>query len=267
LSGLVTVVTQEQVLARIGSWAAEGESRYICFCNVHSIVSTTQDDEFRKVVNEADMALADGKPIAWTMRLRNLPQSRIAGPDLMLAYLARAAARGEPVFFLGSTEETLARLRASLSAAFPTLNIAGMCSPPFRTLSEEEDAEIVSRINESGARVLFVGLGCPKQEKWMAAHRGSIRAVMLGVGAAFDYHAGTLKRAPGWMQDLGLEWLHRLCSDPARLWKRYLVTNLVFMLSSFQQSLRGERRYAGDSGGGPRTRPGRAPKRVADPRP
>lgn len=242
LSGLVNVTTPEQVLTRIASWTAERESRYICFCNVHSIVSTTQNDEFRKVVNEADMALPDGTPVAWAIRLRHLQQSRIAGPDLMLAYLARAAACGEPVFFLGSTKETLVRLHASLCATFPTLKIAGMYSPPFRELSEEEDAEIVSRINDSGARVLFVGLGCPKQEKWMAAHRGSVRAVMLGVGAAFDYHAGTLRRAPEWMQSAGLEWLHRLCFDPRRLWKRYLVTNTQFIFCAVRQSLLGQRK-------------------------
>ena len=240
LTGLVNVVTLEQVLTCIGSWALERQSRYICFCNVHSIVYTTQNDEFRKAVNEADLALPDGTPVAWAIRLRHSQQSRIAGPDLMLACLARAAGRGELVFFLGSTANTLLRLHASLSARFPTLKIAGMYSPPFRELTEEEDAAIVSCINDSGARVLFVGFGCPKQEKWMAAHRGSVRAVMLGVGAAFDYHAGTLKRAPEWMQSLGLEWLHRLCSDPRRLWKRYLVTNVLFTLCAVRQSLLGQ---------------------------
>ncbi len=242
LGGQVNVATLHQVLIRIGSWAAERQSRYVCFCNVHSIVCTTQSEDFRKAVNEADMALPDGAPVAWMLRLGSLPQPRLAGPDVMLACLARAAERAEPVFLLGSTEETLGRLHARLTAAFPKLNIAGMCSPPFGDLSEEEDARIVARINDSGARVVFVGLGCPKQEKWMAGHRGAVRAVMLGVGAAFDYHAGTVKRAPAWMQNAGLEWLHRLCSDPWRLWKRYLVTNMLFTLCASRQLLLGKGR-------------------------
>ncbi len=239
LGGLINVVSTEQALDRIGSWAAKRESRYVCFCNVHSMVCTTQSEEFRKAVNQADLALPDGMPVAWVIRLGRLPQSRIAGPDLMLAYLAQAARHGEPVFLMGSTEKTLARLHERLCATFPALKVAGMYSPPFGELNEHEDARIVARINESGAHVLFVGLGCPKQEKWMSEHRGSVKAVMLGVGAAFDYHAGTLKRAPEWMRNAGLEWLHRLCSDPVRLWRRYLTTNLLFVLCAIRQLLVG----------------------------
>jgi N-acetylglucosaminyldiphosphoundecaprenol N-acetyl-beta-D-mannosaminyltransferase len=126
-------------------------------------------------------------------------------------------------------------LQARLVEVFPGLKIAGSYSSPFRTLTAEEDHAVVEMINASGASTVWVGLGCPKQEKWMAAHRGQIKAVMIGVGAAFEYHAGTIRRAPKWMQNAGFEWLHRLASDPGRLWKRYLVTNTLFVLYATKQ--------------------------------
>jgi len=129
-------------------------------------------------------------------------------------------------------------LQQRLKAAFPGLLIAGAYSPPFRLATAEEDEADVTRINSSGAGTIWVSLGCPKQEQWMAAHRGRVNAVMIGVGAAFDYHAGTIKRAPKWMQNAGLEWLHRLCSEPRRLWKRYLVTNTIFLAKAMRQLLR-----------------------------
>ena len=153
-------------------------------------------------------------------------------------FCEQAQLPAKPIFFYGSTEETLAKLKVNLLAAFPALKIAGMISPPFRPLTPDEDAAIVEQINASGAGVVFVSLGCPKQEMWMAAHRGRIHAVMVGVGAAFDYHAGTIKRAPKWMQDCGLEWLYRLASEPRRLWRRYLVTNTLFVLGAAKQLLK-----------------------------
>ena len=132
-------------------------------------------------------------------------------------------------------------MQCELVGAFPDLHIAGAISPPFRALTSDEDDVIVAQINASNAGVVFVSLGCPKQELWMAAHRGRIHAVMIGVGAAFDYHAGTIQRAPKWMQDAGLEWLHRLASEPRRLWRRYLVTNTLFMFGAAKQLLRQQR--------------------------
>ena len=164
-------------------------------------------------------------------------RGRVSGPDLMWALLGRCAAEGLPVYLFGSTPDTLQALMVRAMAAFPALQIAGHESPPFRALSAEEDADAVSRINASGAGLVFVGLGCPKQEHWMLAHRGRINAVMLGVGAAFDFHAGTVSRAPLWMRDNGLEWLHRLASEPRRLWKRYLVINTLFVLGAAKQLL------------------------------
>jgi N-acetylglucosaminyldiphosphoundecaprenol N-acetyl-beta-D-mannosaminyltransferase len=141
------------------------------------------------------------------------------------------------VFFYGSTDATLARLRTSLAKQFPLLRIGGAYSPPFRPLSAAEDQAEVDMINRSGAHVVFVGLGCPKQEKWMAAHRGRLHAVMIGVGAAFDYHSGLIRRAPLWWQRNGLEWLYRLGSEPRRLMKRYLVTNTLFIIGVSRQLL------------------------------
>lgn len=236
LEAFIDALSWDDALGRIVAWAQARESRYVCICNVHSVVTTTQDVEFKIAVNNADMATPDGAPIAWTLRRLGYPlQERINGPDLMLKYLAQAERLGHVVFFYGSTESTLAKLRTALSNRFPALRIGGTCSPPFRPLSYEEDARIVDMINRSGANVVFVGLGCPKQEKWMADHRGRIDAVMIGVGAAFDYHSGAIKRAPLWWQRHGLEWLYRLGSEPRRLFKRYLVTNTLFIVGLFRQ--------------------------------
>ncbi|OPY00584.1 MAG: UDP-N-acetyl-D-mannosaminuronic acid transferase [Syntrophorhabdus sp. PtaB.Bin047] len=224
------------VLASIADWVSKRESRVVCLCNVHSVVTAGRSAEFARAISEADIAAPDGAPIAWMItRLRHTRQPRINGPDLMLRYCREAKVRSEPIFLYGASESTLALLKAKLLQAHQGLKIAGAVSPPFRPLTPEEDSSIVEQINASGARVVFVGLGCPKQELWMAEHRTRIRAVMIGVGAAFDYHAGTLKRAPRLMQDLGLEWLHRLLSEPRRLWRRYLVTNTIFMSRAFGQ--------------------------------
>lgn len=236
LGAFIDAVDYPVALERISGWAARRESRYVCICNVHSVVTAGQVAEFGHVVNEADMATADGAPVAWMLRkLGFAGQERINGPDLMWRYCAEAQVRGEPIFFYGSTEATLSRLKAKLLTAFPNLIVAGVISPPFRPLSPSEDLAIVNQVNASGAGVVFVSLGCPKQELWMDAHRGRIHAVMVGVGAAFDYHAGTIRRAPKWMQDCGLEWFYRLVSEPRRLWKRYLVTNTLFLLGAARQ--------------------------------
>lgn len=206
-------------------------------CNVHVVVSASRDAACRAIINDSDMATPDGTPVAWMLRRQGFfGQPRISGPDLMWALCERAAAEGLPVYCYGSTEETLALLQARLHAAFPAVQLS-MESPPFRVFDPEEDAATVDRINASGAGIVFVGLGCPKQERWMAEHRGRVNAVMIGVGAAFDFHAGTVKRAPVWMREHGPEWLHRLLSEPRRLWKRYLVTNTLFLVGAARQLL------------------------------
>lgn len=236
LTANIDVLSWHEAIARIQAWADRRESRYVCITNVHSVVTAGQEAAFREVVAVCDMATPDGAPIAWMLRKLGFSgQERINGPDLMWKYCELASQRGESIFLYGGTDKTLAILQPKLLAAFPGLKIAGAISPPFRALSAEEDAADVALINASGAGTVWVSLGCPKQEKWMAAHRGRVNAVMIGVGAAFDYHAGTIQRAPLWMQRNGLEWLHRLLSEPGRLWKRYLVTNTLFILGATKQ--------------------------------
>jgi N-acetylglucosaminyldiphosphoundecaprenol N-acetyl-beta-D-mannosaminyltransferase len=230
LGAPIDALSMDQVLRRITGWAARRQSRTVCICNVHSVVTAAQDSGFMQVLQGADLATPDGAPVAWLMRRQGVSgQARVCGPDLMLAYCEQAARRGEALFLFGSTDSTLALLQARLLARFPGLLIAGSLAPPFRAPTAEEDAAHVAAINASGARTVWVSLGCPKQERWMAQHRGQVQAVMVGVGAAFDFHAGLQARAPVWMRRAGLEWLHRLASDPRRLWKRYLLTNSAFI--------------------------------------
>lgn len=236
LGVMIDAVDWQQALDRIERWGAARRSRVVAICNSHSVVTAADDPDFARALAGADMATADGMPIAWMMRRLGQPgQQRINGPDLMVRYCALAEKTGTSIFLYGSTDEVLARLVAKLNERFPALRVAGRYSPPFRPLTAAEDTEVCTRIADSGAGVVFVSLGCPKQEKWMDAHRGRIPAVMIGVGAAFDYHAGTLSRAPTWMRERGLEWLHRLASEPRRLWKRYLVTNTLFILRALAQ--------------------------------
>ena len=239
LNSSIDLLSWSVALQRIALWSSKHESRYVCICNVHSVVTAGQDVEFGRIVEGADMATPDGAPVAKMLRAQGfVAQQRINGPDLMWRYCEQAALRGESIYLYGGEPKTLELLQKRLKTTFPGLLIAGAFSPPFRAATAEEDEADVARINFSGAGTVWVSLGCPKQELWMAAHRGRVNAVMIGVGAAFDYHAGTINRAPRWMQNSGLEWLHRLCSEPRRLWKRYLVTNTVFLFKAMQQLLR-----------------------------
>jgi N-acetylglucosaminyldiphosphoundecaprenol N-acetyl-beta-D-mannosaminyltransferase len=232
----IDVLTWPTAIERISAWASRRESRYVCICNVHSVVSARQDKQFAEVVANADMATPDGAPVAWMLRREGHPtQERINGPDLMWRYCTEAVRTGQSIFLYGGMPETLEILTRRLETEFPELKIAGAWSPPFRALSTAEDNAVVEQINTSGAGIVWVSLGCPKQERWMAEHRGRINAVMVGVGAAFDYHAGTITRAPLWMQRNGLEWLHRLASEPGRLWRRYLITNSLFIFHALRQ--------------------------------
>jgi N-acetylglucosaminyldiphosphoundecaprenol N-acetyl-beta-D-mannosaminyltransferase len=232
----IDVVTPKEACLRIAGWADRQESRVVCICNAHSVVTAAREPRFMRAVSQADMATPDGAPVAWMLRRGGATQQlRVSGPDLMLDYCQHAASSGQSIFLFGSAEITLQKLQTRLLQRWPTLKIAGASSPPFRALKAEEDEAFVEQINESGAGVVFVSLGCPKQELWMAAHRGRVHAVMVGVGAAFDFHAGDVARAPLWMQKSGLEWLHRLASEPRRLWRRYLVTNSLFVIGAARQ--------------------------------
>lgn len=244
LGARIDALDWTEAVDRLVAWGARRQSRTVCICNVHSVVTAAQDPSFMAVINGADLATPDGMPVAWMLRLLGRRgQRRINGPDLMWRYLGEAERQGQVVSFYGSTDETLALLRAAMLRVFPRLQVGVMISPPFRALGEDEEAAYRERIEACGTAVLFVGLGCPKQERWMAAQRGRLNAVMVGVGAAFDYHAGTIKRAPAWMQHAGLEWLHRLASEPRRLWRRYLVTNSLYLWLAARQLI--ARRTAG----------------------
>jgi len=222
---------------RVMTWGRARANRYVVLANVHVVVTASRDPDFGAVVAAADMTTPDGAPVAWMLgKLNHTSQERVSGPDLTWSLLGRCEVEQLPVYFYGSKPETLARLEQRIQATFPKL-VASFEAPPFRPITADEDAASVQRINGSAAGLVFVGLGCPKQEHWMHAHRGSVNAVMLGVGAAFDFHAGTESRAPAWMQSNGLEWLHRLIREPRRLWKRYLITNTLFILGATRQLL------------------------------
>jgi N-acetylglucosaminyldiphosphoundecaprenol N-acetyl-beta-D-mannosaminyltransferase len=246
LESWIDTVTWDQCLERVQAWARGRESRYVCACNVHSVVTAKAFPAFSGALDAADLAVPDGAPVAWCLRRMGFPgQQRINGPDLMAKCCELARDAGLAIYLYGSTETTLARLHARLSESFPGIRIVGCEAPPFRKLTAREEIATVRRISASGAHIVFVALGCPKQEMWMADHRGRIPAVMIGVGAAFDYHAGTLARAPRWMQSGGLEWLHRLATEPRRLWRRYLVTNSVFVACVARQLLTARRTESG----------------------
>lgn len=212
-------------------WSYRHESRYVCVANVHTIMEAYNAIDFKNVVNNADLVTPDGMPLVWMIRLKgHRNQPRVYGPTLTLHILELATRENIPVGFYGSKPEVLELLIIRMQARFAGLNVAYSFSPPFRTLGSEEDLAMIQQVNRSGARILFVGLGCPKQEYWMAEHHGKINAVMVGVGAAFDFHSGLKPQAPVWMQAIGLEWLFRLVNEPRRLWRRYLYHNPRFMV-------------------------------------
>ncbi|MEA2737291.1 MAG: N-acetylglucosaminyldiphosphoundecaprenol N-acetyl-beta-D-mannosaminyltransferase [Acetobacteraceae bacterium] len=230
----VDVLDWSEALDRIFHWAHCNESKIVCVCDVNSITQALRNPAHREAIASADMVTPDGAPVAWLLRRKGYrDQGRISGPDLMLACCRRATEEGTPMLFYGSTPGTLLKLEQRLRTTFPGIKIVQSISPPFRTLSAEEDAAMVDRINASGAQIIWVGLGCPKQEVWLRSHKDRIRGVMAGVGAALDFHAGVVKRAPPWMQHHGLEWCYRILQDPRRLAKRYLVSNSIFLLACF----------------------------------
>ena len=203
---------------------------YICVSNVHTTVTAYEDQEYCKVQNGGIMAIPDGGPLSSVGQKRGFKNmKRTTGPSLMGEIFKISAAEGYRHYFYGSTDETLEKLYSVLTESYPGIQIAGMYSPPFRPMTENEDKEIVARINETKPDFVWVGLGAPKQEKWMAAHQGRVSGLMIGVGAGFDYHAGNIERAPEWMQKSNLEWVYRLLQDPRRLFGRYWHTNTKFI--------------------------------------
>lgn len=214
-------VDMAAAIRAISGWALTRESRMVCAADVHMVMRHHDEADFRQVLAQADLVTPDGMPLVWLLRRQGFPtQERVCGPDLTLALCDLAAESGIRVGFYGGKPEVLAALTERLKLRFPNLDLAYAFSPPFRPLAEEEDRAQVAAIHAAGVQFLFVGLGCPKQERWIAQHKDRIQAVMLGVGAAFDFHAGAIKRAPTWIQRMGLEWLYRIGAEPGRLARR-----------------------------------------------
>ncbi|MBW4627289.1 MAG: WecB/TagA/CpsF family glycosyltransferase [Brasilonema octagenarum HA4186-MV1] len=234
----VDITSYEDTTQRILDWAQARKSCYICVANVHMTMEVYDNPAFASVVNSAALVTPDGMPLVWALTALGVKNaSRVYGPTLTLYVCEAAAKAGIPIGLYGGTSESLGAFVKFLHQRFPDLQIACKISPPFRPLTPEEDDAYTQQIVESGARILFVGIGCPRQELWMAAHKNRIPAVTLGVGAAFDFHSGRVKQAPSWMQKRGMEWLFRLIMEPKRLWKRYFKHNPRFLLFFMMQWL------------------------------
>jgi N-acetylglucosaminyldiphosphoundecaprenol N-acetyl-beta-D-mannosaminyltransferase len=216
---------------RILYWTNNNISCYIVAANVHVVTTAYWDKTYQNIINNAALVTPDGMPLVWGMRWLGIgQQQRVYGPDLMLAWCDRASQTQTPIYLYGGTEATLEKLQDNLRQRFPKLIIAGTHSPPFRPLTDAEAQKDLDRIHTSGAKVVLVGLGCPKQEQWMARQQGKLQAVTIGVGAAFAFHSGEVSQAPRWLMKLGLEWLYRFAAEPQRLWKRYLINNPAFII-------------------------------------
>jgi N-acetylglucosaminyldiphosphoundecaprenol N-acetyl-beta-D-mannosaminyltransferase len=226
----VDATSYEDASRRVLLWAHEGRSTYVCVGTVHMVMEAFDSMPFQETVNGANLITPDGMPLVWALKALGVRSaSRVYGPELMPHTIEMAAREKVPIGLYGGTPESLEMLHKVLKARYPEIMVVCRIAPPFRPLTPEEDQAVTQEIIESGARILFVGIGCPKQERWMAAHKNRIPAVMLGVGAAFDFHTGRVRQAPGWMQAAGLEWMFRLMMEPRRLWKRYAKHNPRFV--------------------------------------
>lgn len=227
----VSAIDVAQALETIERWLCRREQHYVCITGVHGIMESQRDEALRRIHNRAGLVTPDGMPLVWLSRLQGRRQvERVYGPDLMLASCERFGAMGCRHFFYGGGEGVAQRLADRLRRRYPGLLVAGTYTPPFRPLSAAEDQAIMRDINGADPDIVWVGLSTPKQERWMDAHVGHLKApVLIGVGAAFDFHAGLKRQAPRWMQRSGLEWLFRLGTEPRRLWRRYLRNNPAFI--------------------------------------
>ena len=214
------------------------DSSYVCICNVHMLIEASDSQEFSQIVNQADIVSPDGKPVAKGLEwLYGVKQPRVAGMDLMGSLFKRIQNDRLSVFLFGSTKEVLDQIKQKAKTEFPKINISGSLAPPFRELSVSEKSEIITTINGHNPDFVFVALGCPKQERWMAEYKERINSCMIGLGGAFPVYAGMVERSPDWMQNNGLEWFYRLYKEPKRLWKRYFYTNSLFIILFIKQYL------------------------------
>jgi N-acetylglucosaminyldiphosphoundecaprenol N-acetyl-beta-D-mannosaminyltransferase len=228
----VSPINLDDAIATIEHWISGGSRNYVCITGVHGVMESRRDYCLRRIHNEAGMVAPDGMPLVWLSRFLGKHRTeRVYGPDLMRKMTAVSSLRGYRQFYYGGAEDVADKLKQALITAHPKLDVAGTLCPPFRELTPEEDRAVVAAINAARPDIVWVGLSTPKQEFWMANHLGLIEApVMVGVGAAFDFLAGTKRQAPRWMQRNGLEWLFRLCSEPRRLWRRYAYIVPGFLL-------------------------------------
>jgi N-acetylglucosaminyldiphosphoundecaprenol N-acetyl-beta-D-mannosaminyltransferase len=238
----VTAASFDEQVAQVVQWASHRLSKVVCVANVHMLVEALDDPGLTKILQQADLVTPDGMPLVWMLQLlRRAPQDRVAGMDLMLSVCEAAQRDGISVYFLGSEQAVLDRIRVRIRREFPRLKVAGVEPLPMIGFPIEVDQTVVDQVNDSGAGVVFLALGCPKQEKWMAAYQGRINAVMLGVGGVFPVYAGLQQRAPEFIRSAGLEWLYRLVQEPRRLWKRYSKTIPPFIWLALRQlSKRGQ---------------------------
>ena len=236
----VSVINLLEASQRIGDWIQQKRKAYVCVVPVSTVMECQDNENYRNVVNAADMATPDGMPVVWYARFYGFKNvSRTYGPDLMLRLCAIGQSSGWKHYFYGATPEVLAQLEFKLKEKFPTIKILGRCAPPFRKEAEMEREEFLEEVNRLQPDILWVGLGSPKQDFWMYKHRDKLDVpVMIGVGAAFDFLSGRKHQAPKWLQKMGLEWLFRLASEPQRLWKRYLIGNTRFVYYLIMNSIR-----------------------------
>jgi len=229
----IDAINETDAVDRIARWIESDQREYVTCTNVHAVMEAQDDPEVRAALSDAGMVTPDGVPLVWCGQQAGSDRiERVYGPDLTLAVLERAAREGWTSFFYGGGDGVAEGLANEMKDRYPGLQVVGSYSPPFRELTEAEDLEIAAMLNDSKADIIWVGLGCPKQEKWMREQRPNLKAsVLLGVGAAFDFHTGNISQAPSVLQRVGLEWFYRLCAEPRRLWKRYLVLNPRFVKS------------------------------------
>lgn len=235
----INAVTLSQTVLIIDSWIRRKEKHYINVCTVHTALECYDSPDLAGVVNRSGLSVPDGMPLVWLGKLRRLRMGRVYGPDLMLSVCQYGQTRGYRHFFYGSTPDVISKLENNLSKSFPDIRIAGRYSPPFTALSGREKQDVAAIVNHSQADIVWVGLGTPKQDHWVGEFRSRLNApVLIAVGAAFDFHAGTLKQAPRWMMSCGLEWFFRLVMEPKRLWKRYIFGNPIFIFLTARQLAR-----------------------------
>lgn len=235
----VDLTDYDKVIASITELARAARGGYVCVTNVHVTIEAEDDPTYRELVNNADLVLPDGTPLVWMQRWQgHQDASQVRGPSLMPMLMEHAERERLKVGFLGGRQETLDKILERAHVDFPGLDISYAYSPPFRALTDDEDIAITDAINVSGTQILFVGLGCPKQERWIAINRDRVRAVSIGVGAAFDLYAGNIRAAPAMLSRLGLEWVFRLLQEPRRLFSRYLVVNPRFVWLAGKQLMR-----------------------------